>query len=144
MIDLLPIINACLNSISAILLVLGYRAIKRQDKAKHILCMKSAFCVSSVFLICYLFLHYFKGSTAFPDLGWIKTAYLVILIPHILLAAGMLPLIFLTFFHAYKENWEKHKKIARWTFPIWLYVSVTGVVIYLMIYQIAPFLIRQS
>jgi putative membrane protein len=89
---------------------------------------------SALFLGFYLYYHYHFGSKKFPDLGWIKTVYLVILVPHIILAAGMVPLIVLTFFHAFRENWEKHKRIAKITFPIWIYVSFTGVLIYLMLY----------
>jgi uncharacterized membrane protein YozB (DUF420 family) len=97
--------------------------------------MISALIFSAIFLTGYLIYHYHHGSTKFPDLGWIKTVYLLILFPHIILAIVMVPMILITFYHAFKGNFEKHKKIARITFPIWLYVSVTGVIIYLMIYQ---------
>lgn len=97
--------------------------------------MISAFVFSSIFLVGYLTYHYYHGSTVFPDLGWIRTLYLLILIPHVLLAAIMVPFILITFFHAFKDNREKHRWWARITFPIWMYVSFTGVIIYLMIHQ---------
>lgn len=97
--------------------------------------MVSALVVSTLFLTCYLVYHYHAGSKKFPELGWIKTLYLVILIPHIILAAVMVPMILKTFWHAFKKEWESHKKIARLTFPIWMYVSITGVVIYFMLYH---------
>lgn len=97
--------------------------------------MVSALFFSSVFLTGYLIYHYHHGSTKFPELGWIKTLYLSILFPHIILAVVMVPMIVMTFNYAFRKNWEKHKKLARITFPIWMYVSVTGVIIYLMIHQ---------
>lgn len=131
----LPAINASLNAIATILLGSGYVAIKRGNKELHKKLMISALLVSAIFLACYLVYHYHAGSKPFPDLGWIKTVYLVILVPHIILAAVMVPMILKTFWHAFRGEWESHKKIARWTFPIWMYVSLTGVVIYLMLYQ---------
>jgi putative membrane protein len=130
----LPLINACLNGVATVLLLSGYIAIRRGKRDLHRNLMVSALGVSAAFLVCYLFYHYHAGSKAFPELGWIKTVYLVILIPHIVLAAVMVPMILLTFWHAWHENWEKHRKIAVWTFPIWIYVSLTGVLIYLMLY----------
>jgi uncharacterized membrane protein YozB (DUF420 family) len=88
-----------------------------------------------LFLISYLIYHYHAGSKPFPDLGWIKTVYLLILIPHIILAAVMVPMILKTLWHAYHQEFEKHARWARWTFPIWVYVSVTGVLIYFMLYH---------
>ena len=131
----LPAINATLNGIATVLLGSGYVAIKLGRKELHKALMISALIVSAAFLACYLVYHYHAGSKPFPDLGWIKTVYLVILIPHIILAAVMVPMILKTFWHAFRGEWESHKKIARWTFPIWMYVSLTGVVIYLMLYQ---------
>lgn len=131
----LPAINASLNAIATILLGSGYVAIKRGNKELHKKLMISALVVSAAFLACYLIYHYHAGSKPFPDLGWIKTVYLIILVPHIILAAVMVPMILKTFWHAFRGEWESHKKIARWTFPIWMYVSLTGVVIYLMLYQ---------
>lgn len=133
----LPAVNAFFNFLSTICLISGYYLIKvKKDQLKHQYSMLAALFFSAIFLIGYLIYHYNHGSTKFPELGWIKTLYLFILFPHIILAIVMVPLIFITFFHAFKKNWEKHKKMARITFPIWMYVSVTGVVIYLMVYQL--------
>jgi putative membrane protein len=131
----LPLINSVFNSLSAICLVLGFIAIKKKQKEIHKKFMVSALIFSSIFLTGYLIYHYNHGSSVFPDLGWIKTLYLIILIPHIILAALMVPMIVMTFFYAFTERFEKHKKWARITFPIWMYVSVTGVIIYLMVHQ---------
>lgn len=131
----LPTLNASLNSISFVLLLSGFIAIKNGKKELHIKLMTSALAVSAAFLISYLIYHYHVPSKKFPDLGWIKTVYFLILFPHIILAAVMVPMIIKTFWHAWREEWDKHKKIARITFPIWLYVSVTGVVVYLMLYH---------
>lgn len=131
----LPTLNASLNSIAAFLLLSGYIAIKKNQKVLHRNLMISALVVSAAFLTSYLIYHYHVPSKKFPDLGWIKTVYLLILVPHIILAAIMVPMILKTFWHAYKQEWEKHKKIARLTFPIWMYVSVTGVIVYFMLYH---------
>ncbi|MCM2348417.1 MAG: DUF420 domain-containing protein [Bacteriovoracaceae bacterium] len=131
----LPTLNASLNTIAGILLLFGYISIKQGKKELHKKLMISALLVSAAFLTSYLIYHYHVPSKKFPDLGWIKTVYLVILIPHIILAAVMVPMILKTFWHAFRGEWEKHKKIARITFPIWMYVSVTGVIVYLMLYQ---------
>lgn len=131
----LPALNASLNTIAGILLLVGYVSIKQGKKELHKKLMISALMVSAAFLTSYLIYHYHVPSKKFPDLGWIKTVYLIILIPHIILAAFMVPMILKTFWHAFRGEWEKHKKIARITFPIWMYVSITGVVVYLMLYQ---------
>lgn len=131
----LPTLNACLNSIAATFLLTGYIAIKQGKRELHKKLMVAALIVSAAFLTSYLIYHYNVPSKKFPDLGWIKTIYLVILIPHIILAALMVPMILKTFWHAFRGEWEKHKKIARITFPIWMYVSVTGVLVYLMLYR---------
>lgn len=131
----LPTLNAWLNFLSAVLLCLGYFSIKKNDREGHKKFMLSAFIVSSLFLISYLYYHYHFPAKLFPDLGWIKTFYLVLLFTHIVLAVVMLPFIFISFFHAYKQNFSKHKKIARFALAMWLYVSVTGVIIYLMLYH---------
>jgi putative membrane protein len=130
----LPAVNASLNTVATILLASGYIAIKKDKKELHKALMISALVVSAIFLGCYLVYHAHVGSKPFPDLGIIKTIYLIILVPHIILAAVMVPMILKTFWHAFRSEWEPHKKIARWTFPIWMYVSVTGVIIYLMLY----------
>ena len=97
--------------------------------------MIAAFITSAIFLTSYLIYHFHVPSKKFPDLGWIKTVYFLILFPHILLAIVMVPMILKTFWHAFREEWDQHKKIARITFPIWIYVSFTGVLVYLMLYQ---------
>lgn len=131
----LPTLNASLNSIAGILLLSGYIAIKKNKRDLHRNLMVSALFVSAAFLTSYLIYHYHVPSKKFPDLGWIKTLYFLILFPHIILAVVMVPMILKTFWHAYRQEWEKHKKIARVTFPIWMYVSVTGVIVYMMLYQ---------
>lgn len=131
----LPTLNASLNSISGVLLLSGYIAIKKNKRDLHRNLMISALVVSAAFLTSYLIYHFHVPSKKFPDLGWIKTVYFLILFPHIILAAVMVPMILKTFWHAYKQEWEKHKKIARITFPIWMYVSVTGVIVYMMLYH---------
>lgn len=131
----LPTLNASLNAVAATLLLSGYIAIKKNNKELHKKLMVATFIVSSLFLTSYLIYHYYVGSVKFPDLGWIKTVYLLILIPHIILSTVMVPMILKTFWHAYRQEWEKHKKIARLTFPIWMYVSITGVIIYFMLYH---------
>ena len=131
----LPAFNAIFNLFSTLCLIAGYIAIKNKKENLHRNLMVSALIFSSIFLAGYLTYHYHHGSTKFPDLGWIKTLYLCILIPHIILAVVMVPMILITFKHAFARNWEKHRRIARITFPIWMYVSFTGVVIYLMIHQ---------
>lgn len=131
----LPTLNASLNTVSFVLLLSGYVAIKKGHKKLHIRLMLSALAVSAAFLTSYLIYHYSVPSKKFPDLGWIKTIYLLILFPHIILATVMVPMIIKTFWHGFRGEWDKHKKIARLTFPIWIYVSITGVIVYLMLYR---------
>ena len=133
----LPAFNAAFNLLSTCCLVLGFYSIKKTPKNEgaHKICMFLALIFSSIFLAGYVTYHYHHGSTKFPELGWIKTLYLAILIPHIILAVVMVPMILMTFNYALRGNFQKHKKIARITFPIWMYVSVTGVIIYLMLYH---------
>ncbi len=138
----LPAVNALLNSLATLLLVMGFGFIKIRNPSAHKFCMISAFLVSIVFLTTYLTyhfgLHYYTGESSkkFPDLGFIRQVYLVILISHILLAVAVPVLAVGTLYQAWKQNWERHKTWARITFPIWLYVSVTGVVIYVMLYLV--------
>ena len=135
----LPAVNATLNGLSAIFLVAGFVFIKRGNKIAHRNCMISAFCTSVVFLACYLTYHAtVKTVTHFVNPAWFRPVYLTILATHTLLAAAIVPLILMTLWRAKKESFEAHKKIARWTWPLWLYVSITGVVIYLLLYQIFP------
>jgi len=131
----LPTLNASLNAVAATLLLSGYIAIRKNYQDLHKKLMIATFAVSALFLTSYLTYHYHVPSKKFPDLGWIKTVYLLILVPHIILAVVMVPMILKTFWHAYKEEWVQHRKIARLTFPIWMYVSVTGVIVYFMLYH---------
>jgi len=131
----LPTLNAILNTIAACFLMSGYWAIKKKNEVLHKKLMVSALIVSAMFLTSYLIYHFNVPSKKFPDLGWIKTVYLLILIPHIILATVMVPMILKTFWHAFRDERAKHLKIARITFPIWIYVSVTGVIVYLMLYH---------
>ncbi len=131
----LPSLNASLNSVAAVLLLSGYVAIKQKKEDLHKKLMISALVVSAAFLTSYLIYHYHVPSKKFPDLGWIKTVYFLILFPHIILAVVMVPMILKTFWHAFRGERDKHRKIARLTFPIWMYVSVTGVIVYFMLYH---------
>ena len=128
-------LNACLNALSAVLLVLGYMAIRRGDRKTHERYMLSALTSSTVFLISYLIYHWRVGSVPFQGQGPIRTVYFAILITHTILAATVPFLAGITLFRALKQYFPRHKAIARWTLPIWLYVSVTGVVVYLMLYK---------
>lgn len=134
----LPAINAYLNGTSTVLLTLGYIYIKRGNKDAHRNCMVGAVITSTVFLACYLFYHYFAGRTSFRNPEWFRPIYLVILLTHTVLAVVIVPMVLTAIFMAIRQRWEAHKRIARWTWPIWMYVSVTGVVIYLLLYQIFP------
>lgn len=135
-VSVLPTINAFLNGTSAVLLMLGYGFIRRKNIPAHRLAMISAFGTSALFLACYLYYHYsIGGGRPFPGQGGIRTVYFAILISHTILAVAIVPLILVTFNRALRERFDKHRQIARWTLPLWLYVSVTGVVIYLMLYQ---------
>ena len=132
----LPTVNASLNSLSATLLGVGYYFIRRGDQRRHRICMLGAFGSSVVFLVCYLVYHYQVGSIPFQGQGWIRPVYFTILITHVALAATIVPLALLTLYRAWKEQFERHRRIARWTWPIWMYVSVTGVIVYLMLYRL--------
>lgn len=136
MLALLPSLNAGLNATSAFLLVLGFVFIRQGAWTGHALCMCSALGTSTLFLISYLTYHYFHGSTPFPGQGWVRPVYFTILISHTILAALVPPLAIATLVPALRSRFEKHVKIARVTFPIWLYVSVTGIVIYWMLYRV--------
>jgi len=129
----LPFLNCLLNTTVSILLVLGFRSIKRGHRQKHIAFMISAGLCSAVFLVSYLTYHHFQGDTKFLGVGFIRVLYFAILISHVLLSMIQVPLILGTFYLAFKKNWATHKKVARITFPIWLYVSVTGVIIFIFL-----------
>ena len=131
----LPAVNATLNAVSAVLLVTGYTLIRNGRREAHKRVMLTAFCVSIVFLICYLVYHAQVGSVRYPGSGTMRTVYLSILFTHTVLAATVPVLAIITLRRALKGNFAKHKKIAHWTLPIWLYVNVTGVVVYEMLYH---------
>ena len=132
----LPSINACFNAASAILLVTGYVMIRKNRVAAHRACMISALLCSVFFLAGYLTFHYQAGSTKFTGEGAIRILYFTILISHTILAVVIVPLVLITVFRAVRGRFDEHKAIARWTLPIWLYVSVTGVVVYFMLYRL--------
>lgn len=133
----LPALNATLNFTAAVLLVIGYILIRNGKRAAHEKVMYTAFATSIAFLISYLVYHAQVGSVRFQKTGTIRTVYLSILLTHTVLAAAVPVLAVMTLFRARKGNFARHKAIARWTLPIWLYVSVTGVVVYWMLYQMA-------
>lgn len=132
----LPTLNAVLNSLSAVLLICGYWMIRHGRVNTHRAFMISAFVTSVLFLTSYLIYHFHHLTTPFQGTGFIRTIYFCILISHTILAAFVPFLAVITLYRAWKGDFEKHRRIARWTFPIWLYVSVTGVVVYWMLYRI--------
>ncbi len=132
----LPAVNATLNATSAVLLVAGYGCIRRQRKTAHAACMIAAVAVSALFLVSYLTYHTQVGSRHFEGQGWVRPVYFAILISHTILAAVVaLWLVPVTLVRAARRRFDRHKAIARWTLPVWLYVSVTGVIIYFMLYH---------
>lgn len=140
----LPAVNASLNALSTVFLSVGYILIKTGRRDGHRNCMVAAVVTSVLFLGCYVtyhaWLHRATGGhgTPFAGQGWSRPVYFFILITHIILAVAILPLVFITVLRAMRQRWEAHKKIARWTWPLWMYVSVTGVIVYLMLYQWFP------
>jgi uncharacterized membrane protein YozB (DUF420 family) len=132
----LPTLNASLNALSGIFLLTGYTMIRQRRIAAHRACMLAAFATSTLFLISYVVYHINAGSRPFGGQGTIRLLYFGILITHVLLAAAILPLALVTLRHGLMAQYFRHVRIARWTFPIWMYVSVTGVIIYLMLYQL--------
>jgi putative membrane protein len=135
--EALPAVNATLNGSSAVLLLLGWNAVKKKNVALHRFSMQAAFVTSTIFLACYLTRVYLTGTHRFPGEGWLKTLYLVILFSHMVLAVLTVPLVLRTLFLARRSRFVEHRKIARVTFPVWMYVSVTGVVVYVMLYHLA-------
>ena len=129
-------VNASLNFASAVLLTVGYWAIRNRRIPLHRVCMIAAFSVSVVFLVCYVIYHATVGSVRFPGQGWVRPVYFLILITHITLAAATPVLAIMTLVRALRGQFERHRAIARWTWPIWMYVSVTGVIVYVMLYQL--------
>jgi uncharacterized membrane protein YozB (DUF420 family) len=131
----LPAINASLNALSGVLLVIGYALMRAKRIDLHRRVMIAAFVTSSLFLICYLIYHAQVGSVRFTREGFVRPLYFTILITHVTLAAAVLPLAIVTLTRGLKGRYPRHRAIARWTFPIWLYVSVTGVLVYVLLYQ---------
>ncbi len=134
----LPAVNAALNATAAVLLTTGYVMIRRGHVRRHQACMLSALAVSALFLVCYVVYHLEAGSVGFTAGGPIRYVYLAILATHVPLAALIVPLALLTASRALRGRFDRHRRIARWTLPLWLYVSVTGVLIYLMLYEWFP------
>jgi len=131
-----PVLDASLNGTSAVLLLTGRSLIKRGHMAAHRAVMITALVSSSLFLGSYLYYHWHVGSVHFQGQGWTRPVYFSILISHTILAAVIVPMIIITLTRALRERFDRHRTIARWTYPLWLYVSVTGVVIYLMLYKL--------
>jgi len=132
----LPAVNATLNAIAAVLLVIGFVLIRRGRIEQHRRVMLAAFATSALFLISYLVYHANAGSRPFTGQGPVRVFYFVILFTHIVLAAAILPMALITLSRGLRAEFDRHRRIARWTLPIWLYVSVTGVIVYLMLYQL--------
>jgi uncharacterized membrane protein YozB (DUF420 family) len=137
-ISYLPHINACLNGTSAVLLFSGYSFIRSGNVAAHRTCQVSALVVSILFLASYLTYHFNDGTTRFQGAGLARPIYFTILTSHTILAVVIVPLVVLTFYRAFRQDFTRHRRIARITLPLWLYVSITGVIVYLMLYQIYP------
>jgi len=135
-VSVLPAVNAALNGTSALLLTAGYLSIRRKKITAHKACMGSAFGTSTLFLVSYVTYHYHVGSIPFGGTGFIRAVYLTILLSHTILAATIVPLALVTLYRALTGRFSKHVRIARWTLPLWLYVSVTGVIIYWMLYHL--------
>jgi uncharacterized membrane protein YozB (DUF420 family) len=135
-VDSLPHLNAALNAASAVLLITGWILIKQRRIEQHRGCMIAAVLMSSLFLLSYVIYHANVGSRPFPGTGLIRTVYFAILIPHVILAAAVLPPILITFTRGLRRDDLRHRKIARKTLPVWLFVSVTGVIVYLMLYRL--------
>jgi uncharacterized membrane protein YozB (DUF420 family) len=131
----LPAVNATLNAISGVLLIVGFTLIRARRIEPHRRVMIAAFSTSSLFLVCYLVYHAQVGSVPFTRQGFVRPLYFTILVTHVTLAAAVLPLAIVTLSRGLKARYTQHRRIARWTFPIWLYVSVTGVLVYVLLYQ---------
>lgn len=134
----LPAINASLNSLSTLFICLGWWSIRREMKLPHIVCMVAALITSAAFLACYLYYHYVVGSIKFTHEGFARPIYYFVLLTHVLLAFAVPPLAIVTVVPALRARWDKHRRVGKWTMPIWLYVSVTGVLVYFMLYQWFP------
>ena len=132
----LPALNASLNGLAAILLAVGFVFIQRREIERHRLCMVAAFVVSMAFLVSYVVYHVHHGATPFPGRGWVRPAYFTLLVSHVVLAALVVPLACVTLYRAWRSDFARHRKIAEITFPIWMYVSVTGVLVYWILYHL--------
>jgi len=132
----LSTLNALLNAVSATLLIAGYRYIKKGEQEKHKRFMVAALVVSALFLTSYLIYHYYVGSVPYPHHDWTRPVYFIILIPHVILAGIMTPFILVAVWFALKAQFEKHRKLVKWVWPVWIYVSLSGVVIYMMLYHL--------
>ena len=137
-ISYLPHLNACLNGASALLLFSGYTFIRSRNVIAHRACQLAALVMSLLFLASYLTYHYHHGTTRFQGTGWVRPLYFTILTSHTILAIVIVPLVALTFYRAFRNDFARHRRIARITLPLWFYVSITGVIVYLMLYQIYP------
>jgi uncharacterized membrane protein YozB (DUF420 family) len=137
-VQVLPTLNAALNGTAAVLLIGGYALIRSGRREAHRKAMLSAVAASALFLISYLIYHSFHGSTPFPGRGAVRVVYFFILVTHVVLAALILPLALVTLRLALRGQLQRHRRLARWTLPLWLYVSVTGVIIYWMLYRLYP------
>lgn len=139
-VSFLPTLNAMLNATSGILIVIGFLMIRRKRIAAHRACMLGAITCSSLFLISYVVYHvgFGAGVTRFTGEGWVRTFYHTILISHTILAVTVVPFVIVTLTRALRRDFARHRKVARWTFPMWLYVSITGVIVYLMLYHFYP------
>ncbi len=135
LVALLPTVNATLNGLSAVLLTVGYLFIRRRRVRAHLTCMLLAFGVSTLFLVSYVTYHALAGSRPFGGQGWIRWVYFPLLLSHVVLAAAILPLALTTLYRALRGDFVRHAGIARWTLPLWLYVSVTGVLVYWLLYH---------
>ena len=139
-VDQMPTVNAALNGLASVFLLLGYIFIKKGNRTAHKRCMIAAFSTSAIFLAGYLWYHYVSHAHTVLDhpAAWVNYLYYFILITHIILAVVIVPMVFITMNHAVRERFDKLRRIARWTWPIWMYVSVTGVVVYLFLYVLFP------
>lgn len=135
-VSFLPALNATLNSATTVLLVIGRTLIARKRVAAHRRVMISAVATSALFLVSYLVYHAQAGSVRFQGHGWVRPLYFAILLTHTVLAAVIVPLVLVTLARGLRGNFDRHRALARWTYPVWLYVSITGVVIYLMLYHL--------
>jgi uncharacterized membrane protein YozB (DUF420 family) len=132
----LPLVNATLNAIATAFLVAGWRFVRRGDKASHRVCMLAALACSALFLTSYLVYHANVGSRPYTGTGPLRSIYFFVLVTHVVLAAAIVPLVIVTVVRALRGRYAAHRAIARWTLPLWLYVSVTGVVVYVMLYRL--------